>query len=204
MFSTHSLPTTMRRSALAAMLAVSAMLTGCASQYVDTATKEIPVAQFKKPAQPKPVQLSFQFQSDGAPNGRATDFLKEAVSTQIKESGLFVIDSSAASGGALLNVVLNNVPITKDAAAQGFVTGLTFGLAGSAVTDGYVCQVSYLGAGQASPVTASARHAIHTTLGNASAPAGAEKAANGEAAVRTMTRQILSNALNELSTNPAF
>lgn len=204
MSSMPSLPATVRRLVLSAMLAASAMLTGCASQYVDTATKEIPVAEFKKPAQPRPVHLSFQFQSNGAPNGRASDFLRDAVSAQIKESGLFVLDSGSAPGGAMLNVVLNNVPITKDAAAQGFVTGLTFGLAGTAVTDGYICQVSYLGAGQATPLTASARHAIHTTLGNASAPAGAEKAANGEAAVRTMTRQILSNALRDLSTNPAF
>lgn len=36
-------------------------LTGCASFYVDDNTKDVPVAQMAKPAQPKPVQLLFEF-----------------------------------------------------------------------------------------------------------------------------------------------
>ena len=53
-------------------------------------------------------------------------------------------------------------------------------------------------------MVASARHAIHTTLGNASAPAEAVKAQNMEDAVRTMVRQVLAHALRDLSREPRF
>jgi hypothetical protein len=187
------------------LLAGMALLTGCSSMYVDTATKEIPVSEFRKVQQPKPVHLTFEFQSKGAPNAQATAFLKDAVVEQIKKSGLFSSIVAAPSPGvAMLSVSLNNVPLTDDAAAQGFVTGLTFGLAGSAVSDGYVCTVNYLQPGQTQAIVATAKHAIHTTLGNAAAPAGAVKAESAEQAVRKMTREVLSNALRDLSQNTSF
>jgi len=157
----------------------------------------------KKVAQPKPVQLVFEFQTKGAPNARATDLLKEAVIKQVKESGLFS-SIEAAPTEAMLNITLNNVPLTEDAASKGFVTGLTFGLAGSAVTDGYICTVTYLPAGQAKPIVKTAKHAIHTTLGNANPPAGAQKSTNVEEAVRTMAQEVLSNALKDLSFDESF
>jgi hypothetical protein len=186
------------------LVAGSALLTGCASFYVDTATREVPVAQFKKAGNPKPVALSFEFQSRGAPNPRATDFLRAQVQEQVAGSGLF----SAVSGGAdsaRLSVELNNVPLDgENAAAKGFVTGLTLGLAGNVVTDVYECKLTYLPAGQATPLVATARHAIHTSLGATSAPANAVKSANMEEAIRTMTRQAVSTALNDLSQQAAF
>lgn len=190
---------------LAACVVIGAsLLSGCASVYVDTATKAVPVSEIKKVAQPKPVRLVFEFQTKGAPNPRATDFLKETVTEQVKTSGMFsAIDSTSPNDG-ILNVTLNNVPLTEDAASKGFVTGLTFGLAGSAVTDGYVCTVTYLAPGKTQPVTKTARHAIHTVLGNASAPAGAVKADGFDIAVRTMTKDVLSNALRDLSHDAAF
>jgi hypothetical protein len=181
-----------------------AALTGCASAYVDTATKPVPVSEMKKVAQPKPVRLVFEFQTKGAPNPRATEFLKEQVTDQIKKSGLFASIDSTAPSDAMLNVTLNNIPLTDDAAAKGFVTGLTFGLAGSAVTDGYVCTVSYLPPGQSAPIVKTAKHAIHTVLGNANPPPTAKKSENLGAAVRTMTDEVLSNALRDLSYDAAF
>jgi hypothetical protein len=53
-------------------------------------------------------------------------------------------------------------------------------------------------------VTKVARHAIHATLGNASPPPGTIKAADGGAAVKQMTHAVLSNALRDLSRDPAF
>jgi hypothetical protein len=195
---------TLRRAALAAMVAGSALLTGCASFYVDTATREVPVAQFKKVANPKPVAFSFEFQSRGAPNPRATEYLRAQVQEQVAGSGLF----SSVGGGsdsARLNVELNNVPKDGDnAMGKGFVTGLTFGLAGNVVTDLYECKVTYLAPGQSTPLVATARHAIHTSLGATDGPANAVKSASIEDALRTMTRQVVANALNELSQQAAF
>jgi hypothetical protein len=195
----------LRSLLIAATLSAAALLTGCASTYVDTATKEIPVSEMKKVAQPKPVQLSFEFQTKGAANSRATDFLKDAVTDQIKASGLFAsVETAPAPNLSVLSVKLDNIPLTGDAAAQGFVTGLTFGLAGTAVTDGYVCTLQYLPGGQDKVITVSAKHAIHTTLGNASPPPNARKSADMGTAVKTMTHEVLSTALRDLAANPSF
>jgi hypothetical protein len=206
-FTCNTATRTLRGALAIAALSASTLLTGCASFYVDTAIKDVPVADMKKVAHPKPVQLTFEFATKGAPNARATTFLKDSVTEQVKASGLFsTVESAPATDLGVLNVKLDNVPITTDAVAQGFVTGLTFGLAGSAVTDGYICTVQYLPAGAAADqiITTTARHAIHTTLGNASAPATAKPTANMEAAVKTMTHEVLSNALRDLAANPAF
>ena len=201
-----ALSTLVIRNICSIFLLISAtLLTGCASMYVDTATKEISVSEFRKVAQPQPVQLSFEFQTNGAPNATATTFLKEKITEQVKASGLFSsVELTPGAGGNMLSVTLNNVPITKDAAAQGFVTGLTFGLAGSAVTDGYVCTMRYLPAGQTEFIVTTAKHAIHTTLGNANPPVDAKKSANSTDAIHTMTREILSNNLRDLAANPNF
>lgn len=190
---------------LVALAAVTAFTSGCAAFYVDSATKEVDAAQFRKPAQPQAAQLLFEFQTKGALNTRATDLLKAQVTDQIKGSGLFSqIDDKPVAGGALLSVTLNNVPLTDDAFTKGFVTGLTFGLAGSQVSDGYVCTVKYVGPGQAEPLVKTARHAIHTTVGASSAPPNGVKADSIESAVRTMTRQVVSTALDELSRDDRF
>ena len=191
--------TLFRHAATSLLLAGSALLTGCASFYVDTATKEVAATQYKKVAQPRPVQLSFEFLSAGAPNARATELLRGQVSDQVTASGMF--SSIVADGKApMLNVTVNNLPADmSSAAAKGFVTGMTFGLAGNVVTDYYECKVTYLAPGQTTPVVTTAKHAIHTAMGVTSDPANATKSASGEDAVRTMTRQIVSNALNDLS-----
>jgi hypothetical protein len=187
-----------------ALLAGAALLTGCATSYVDTATREVSATEYKKPAQPKVVKVNFEFQTKGVPNGRATEFLKAQVNEQLLASGLF--SAAAADAKAdMLNVTLNNVPVDgQNPAMSGFVTGLTFGLAGSTVTDGYVCTVNYLPAGSSTTVSATARHAIHTTLGASGAPQNAEKSDSTEAAVRKMARDVISTALRDLSNSPNF
>jgi hypothetical protein len=196
--------TSFRRFSIAAMLAGAAMLTGCATSYVDTMTKEVAASQFKKPVQARPVSVSFEFQTKGVPNTAATDFLKAQVTEQVTNSGLFANATGAADAGKL-QIVLNNVPVEgQNPAASGFVTGLTFGAVGSTITDGYICTVSYLPPGQAQPVKVSARHAIHTTMGASGAPANAEKSPNMEAAVRKMTRDVVSTALRDLSNAQDF
>lgn len=180
-------------------------LTGCASIYVDTATKEIPASTFKKTASPKPVQFIFDFQTKGVANATATKYLSEQVTAQVKESGLFSsVQSEPVADGGLLSLVINNVPLTEDAASKGFVTGLTFGLAGSQVTDGYICTVKYLPSAQGAAISKTARHAIHAVLGAKEDPPNATKAENIEVAVRTMTRQVVSNVLNDLSQDTGF
>jgi len=186
-----------------AVLAASLLTTGCATGlYVDTATKEVPVAELKKPVQPKPTNVVFEFQTKGAPNATATKHLQDGVVSYVAQTGLFA--PPAAVGSSMLNITINNIPLTDDAASKGFVTGLTFGLAGSAVTDGYVCTVSYLPAGQGVAIVKTARHAVHATIGNASPPPGAGKPLEAAVAYNTMAREVVSNALRDLALDPAF
>jgi hypothetical protein len=186
------------------LLAVAA-LTGCANFYVDGATKEIDAAQFKRRDPVHPVQVLFEFQTKGVTNANATTLLKARVLEQIKSSGLFSeVGETPVAGGALLGITLNNVPLSDDAFSKGFVTGLTFGLAGSTVSDGYICTARYSAAAGGVPIVRQARHAIHTAMGATSAPGNATKAASIDAAVTTMTRQIVSNVLNDLTLDPTF
>jgi hypothetical protein len=170
--------------------------------YVDTATKEVPVADMKKPSQLKPTQVAFEFKTRGAPNATATKHLTDAVKKQVSESGLFA--PAAATNSAILNITIDNIQMGNDPTSKAIVTGLTFGLAGTAVSDGYVCTLTYLAPGQTTPVVKKATHAIHTTIGNASAPAGAGPKVDGTTAINTVTRDVVSNALRDLALDPAF
>lgn len=191
-----------RAFVLSAGLAAASLMTGCASMYVDTATKEVPVASMKKPAQLKPTQVSFEFKTRGAPNAAATKQLTDNVIKQVGESGLFA--PAGASGAAMLNISIDNIQLGNDPTSKAIVTGLTFGLAGTAVSDGYVCTLTYLAPGQSTPVVKKATHAIHTTIGNAGAPEGAGPKVDALTAINTVTRDVVSNALRDLSLDPSF
>jgi hypothetical protein len=196
---------TLRNLAWAIPLLGLLTLTGCASFYVDTATKDVYADAYRKPASPRPVQVVFEFQTKGVANARATQYLAPQVMEQIRGSGLFSeLKETPVEGGALLSIVLNNVPLTDDAFGKGFVTGLTFGLAGSQVSDGYVCTMKYLVQPQAPAISSTARHAIHTVMGAKDAPANGTRMDSLEMAVKTMTRQIVSTALDGLSRDPEF
>ncbi len=191
--------------ARAFMLMLTVLMTGCASFYVDTATRDVPASELKPVAQAAPVQLLFEFQTKGVQNSRATDHLRSQVFDQVKASGLFsAVEDKPVANGAILSLKLNNVPLSDDAFGKGFVTGLTFGLAGNQVTDGYVCTIEYLAPNQKAPIVKTARHAIHTVMGAKEAPANGVRAETIEEAVRTMTRQIVGTSLKDLSFDPDF
>jgi hypothetical protein len=176
------------------------LASGCISLYV-------PASEMRKVAQPAPIQVLFEFQTKGVGNSRVTEMLKPKLLEHVKASGLFSeVGDQAVASGALLGITIDNVPITSqdDAAAKGFVTGFTFGLVGNQVTDGYVCTLKYSGGVQQPNIEKTARHAIHGVIGAKGAPPNATLAESAEAAVFTMVRQIVANALRDLSFDPAF
>jgi hypothetical protein len=197
------------RHAFAAALPVVALglvtlaVSGCATMYVDNGLKDVAESEYQHPQTPRPVQLIFSFETKGTPNARATDFLKNDITAVVNNSHLFSsVSTDPVAGGSILSVTINNVPITDNAFAKGFATGLTFGLAGNVVTDGYVCTIEYLGAPGESKVTKTRSHAIHTTVGAKGAPANATKAASPKDAVATMARQVAGNTLKDLAADP--
>ncbi|MEJ6020844.1 hypothetical protein [Ramlibacter sp. PS4R-6] len=188
---------------IACAAAAALLLSGCATSYLDGAVKDVPDSQFAKPAQLQPVQVVVEFQTNGKPNARATDFVKPMVMERIKASGLFSDVQDKPNGGALLSVQINNVALIDDAYKKGFLTGLTFGIKGSTVTDGYVCTVSY-SRGQSAAIVKTSKHAIHTSMGSGGDVPGGVKAASTAEAVTIMVRQIVGVALKDLSDDPAF
>jgi hypothetical protein len=193
------------RALRALLLAMSLLgLGGCASVYVDGNAPEVRADQFKKPASPADVQLLWDFQTKGVANAQATGLLRARVREQVAASGLFkTVGDAPASGGAMLSIVVNNVPLSDDAFSKGFIAGLTFGIAGQTVGDGYECTVRYSRDG-APPVTRIGKHVIYTSVGSAGPPPGATKMSGVEEAVTTMLRQVISRTLNELSQDSAF
>jgi hypothetical protein len=207
MFVSHGVPMLRHAAVLrnVLLLCIAAFVGGCANFYVDGSLQDLKPEQIKKAENPKPVQLLFEFQTKGVNNARATEFLKKQVTEQVEKSGLFSkVSNDPVEGGAILSVTLNNVPLTDNAFGKGFASGLTFGLAGNTVTDGYICTADFLAGGSAQRITKTVRHAIHTTVGNEKAPANATKVENLTQAAEVMTRQAVSNVLNELATESAF
>lgn len=191
---------------LLAIAFLALCLSGCITPkaYVDRTLGEVPPDKIKVVGQPRPVQLMFSFTTKGAPNAKATKLLADEVKTAALGSKLF---SSVASApvlhGAVLSIRIDNIPLTENAAGKGFITGLTFGAAGSVVTDGYVCTVDYLPPG-GGKITRSTRHAIHTVIGNASAPPNSDRAKNMDQAAHTVVRQLVANGLQQLASDPKF
>ena len=188
------------------LLALGMSLTGCLSMkaYVDPALPVVAKADVGTTASPAPVQVLFEFRTKGSSNARATAEIKPRAVAVLAESGLFSAVSSEATnqdGAGVLTIVIDNIPLTDNAAAKGFGTGLTMGLAGSIVTDGYVATATYARAGKSTEV--SIKHALHTTIGNKSGPPGL-KPLDLQPAVHQVMDQLVWNALKALKEQQAF
>jgi hypothetical protein len=196
----------LRWAALSVLAAASTMFAGCASFYVDNGLRAADTEQVTKPVSAKPVQLFFGFQTKGSPNAQATQQLKGQVTELVKQSGLFSeIKETAGPDTGALQITINNIPLSDDAMSKGFMTGLTLGLAGSTVGDGYACDLQYKRSDSSPKIETKANHAIYTSLGASSGPdAAATKVANVNEAVTTMVRQAVKTLLVKLSNTPSF
>lgn len=191
----------MQRLSAVCVAAAAALFAGAATAavYVDKGLPDLTPEQRVSVAQPLATQLVFEFQTKGVANQRATTETKKWVVETAQASGLFSEVSEAAQPtGGLLTVTINNVP-QADAAAKGFVTGLTFGLKGSTVVDNYECTFEYTPAPGAPKQSKSLTHAIYFTVGATGAPENGVKMKNIPEAVETMVRQAVSHGLNGLA-----
>jgi hypothetical protein len=174
-------------------------LSGCITvhSYVDQSLGDPHYGDLKKAESPQPIQLLFEFQSKGVSNSRVTESVRSKIYEQVSQSGLFSkLSYDPVPSGRKLSILINNVPLTSNAAAKGFATGLTFGLAGSTVADGYVCTISYIEPGH-DIVTRKVNHAIVSTIGNTAGPSGLQAMTTVQA-VDKMLRQIVAKGLEEI------
>jgi hypothetical protein len=190
---------------LACMAVAATILSGCISPYIDTSLTDLKPEDKVSVANPRPVQLLFEFQTNGVVNGVATSQLKSQVWDAVQSSGVFSqVYLSATPSAALLHIAINNIAVTDQAFVSGVATGLTFGLAGTQATDGYLCTIEFLPTADAPKITKVTRDAIYANIGAHSAPPHAEKMPDLQSAVATMTRRVVSNGLNDLAEDPAF
>lgn len=197
-----------RRLCAAAVMGMACLaLSGCLTMnsYVDPAMPNVTKANLPMVAQPHPVQVLAEFQTKGVPNATATGNVRPRVVAIASESGLFssVSETPAVAGseGGILKITINNVVLDDHAAAKGFGTGLTFGLAGSMVTDGYVCTAAYTFNGKTTET--SLKSAMYTTIGNHAAPQGLAPMRTADAANLIVDR-LTWNALKSLADKGAF
>ncbi|NZA28305.1 hypothetical protein H0E84_18170 [Luteimonas sp. SJ-92] len=185
--------------------ALSFSLSGCLSTktYVDPTLPTVSRTDLRAPANPRSANVLFEFRTKGNANARATQEVRPMVIQAVEESGLFssVSDTASVPAGSQLKVVIDNVPVTDNAAAKGFGTGLTLGLAGSMVTDGYVCTVSYTADGTTTETVVN--HALHTTIGNHGGPDGLAPMPMQQA-LTTLVHQMVFNALKDFSDRRLF
>jgi len=188
-----------RANTLIAAASLTLSLSACMTphSYIDAKLGDTDYATLKKSIAPQPVQLLVEFQTKGVPNARVTDNVRSQVYEQVAQSGLFSqVSYSPVPSGRKLSITINNVPLTDNAAAKGFGVGLTFGLVGTMVTDGYECTASYVEPGH-DVVTKVVKHAIYTTIGNASGPDGLKAMSIQQASI-TALRQLVGKSLEEL------
>jgi len=193
----------LRRIAVALLLAAP-VPASAAKFYVDSRVGDLAEADRTKVAAPGPVQLLFQFSTDGKPNAAATKYLKDQVFELARGSGLFTeISETPVASSATANITINNIT-EKGAASKGFRAGFTLGLAGTVVADRYDVVVAYFPRLNDPAVQSTAQHAIMTKIGAKGAPENATVVKNPEEAIRTVVRQTVARCLNALAGTTAF
>jgi hypothetical protein len=189
-----------RFAGLVCVVVGSLLLSGCLStkHYLDPALPKVAIADLKQPAVVQPVQLMFEFQTNGTTNARATESVRPMVLDTLKKSKLFSdVVVAPATADRKLFVTINNFGNMDDAKTRGFTAGLTFGLSGTMVTDGYMLTASDVTPGRAE-VKHSYKHALYTTIGNADGPAGLPEVPKADA-VRQVMEGLTLNLLNDMS-----
>jgi hypothetical protein len=187
------------------VVTLGASATGCMSMksYVDPALPVISSSQLPKVQQPQPATVLFEFKTKGNSNAQATSAFSGRVVAAVAQSGMFGQLSTTVTdpNGALLKITIDNVADTGSAVAKGVGTGLTLGLAGSLVTDNYICTATYTVGGKS--FETSVHHALHSTIGNHSAPQGLSPM-TPQQAMNQIVDQLVWHSLVQLDSEFAF
>ncbi len=139
--------------------------------YLDPSYGKIQASDIVKPAQPFTLKLVVEFQRNGKHLPSVDGLLRSRVSDALESSGFATVVPDSASVADELSVVVNNIADLGEARRKGFITGSTFFLKGSTVTDNYEMQATITIAGKT--VTRSGyKEAIQTIIGRGKVPAG--------------------------------
>jgi len=171
------------------------LMTGCisAKSYVDPSYGKVKYEDLSRRTEPFRWKLVVEFMRNGSRLPTADAEVFGHVERVIRAAGIIPVTEVNAPE---LKVIVNNVADNGAAVGKGFGTGMTFGLVGSTVTDNYEMEV-VLTDGNKVLRKSGYKHAIHTTVGNASGPQGLEPM-SVTAAFGKVVEQLLLNALKEI------
>lgn len=146
------------------MSVVAVGLSGCISvkSYVDPKYGDISFTNVSF-AQETSFNLTTEFTMKGNVNKRGSKEFAKVAEKIFSKAGIMNTPE-----GTVLKITCNNLGDIGQATAKGFATGLTFGLAGTTVTDGY--EFVFELKNDSDSTVKTYKHALHSTIGNAGAP----------------------------------
>lgn len=171
-------------------LSLCVPLSACVSSrsFVDTSYPKLGYEQLKKTPEPLQLKLYTEFQRNGEHLSRADQALYREAEMVLRSSGLIV--PLANEGAGDIKVTVNNIVDLAEARAKGVGIGLTFGAAGSVVTDAYEMSVLIKANGKVVERTG-IKHALHSAIGNTSLPEGVETMPANVAFGRVVEQMLL-------------
>jgi len=198
----HAAPRLLRIvGVLLAASGASLVLSGCfaaTSSYVDPQLPKVSYSDLSPRVDPRPLSLTVEFWTHEKPNPKGGELVYEKVRKVLLASHLFASVSSAPGERTdRLALVMQNVGDMAEAGRKGAITGLTWGLAGSTVTDGYLLTATYRPADVETPFRKEYRHALYSTVGIQKGPDGLERMSLTEAFDQVVEGLVL-NLLQDL------
>lgn len=187
---------TARRILSLFLIFVFICLFGCAApkSYVDPGFTRATYDDIMRRPEPYRITINVEFQRNGTHYPQVDSELLGHVERVIRGTG-FALPATQDTSGEL-KVVVNNIADLGKAAAKGFGTGLTLGLAGSTVTDYYEMEASLTIDGRRAHRTG-LKHALHSTIGLKDAPEGLEPM-TPSAGFGKIVEQLLLNFISDI------
>ena len=178
------------RIALIGLLSSSALLAGCFTPqaFLDPAAPKLSYDDLRKPAAPLKLIVKTQFERNGQALPAGDPHLRATTLKTLRGSGVIEPVESNAEGE--ISVKVNNIVALGEAVGKGIGTGLTFGLAGSTVTERYEMDVKIETRAGRYSRSKEPGHFL-ATVGNASRPEGVEVMPAGTAFERTVEQLLL-------------
>jgi hypothetical protein len=182
------------------LVALSLGLSACAKVYVDNSLGDPDYASFKKSANPQPIQVLFEFQTEGVSNAGGTISARPKVLEEISKSGMFSsVSSLPVASGRKLMILIQNIggASTSSVDPKKVQTKISFTYPTSTAIDGYICKMTYIEPGHANTVT-EVKHSLFSTIGDIAGPSGLEPMTITEAFDKVL-RQMVGRSLRNLA-----
>lgn len=176
--------------ASAAVILSCLALAGCIApkSFVDPSVQKVSYEDLNKRIEPLKLTLVVEFQRNGQSFPKANPLLKDSAERVLRGTGIITPVNDQATGE--VKITVNNIADVGAAAAKGFGTGLTLGLAGSTVMDAYEMTISITANGKTASRSA-IKHALYTAIGNTTLPPGVETVPPNVAFERVLEQMIL-------------